>query len=149
MAENKQEKTSRQALDSFSANVLINLALINVAGLAAILSQDSALNSAVPFAVGLMSSIFSQLLWYATSAFDYVFGDAQCPMNEKIGSLIAVLIIAFGCLSATGIIYGCLAFLGLNSFLSLILSILITFFPLFLLIYTGKLEVKYREASKS
>jgi len=139
---------NRGELDQFSANILINLGLINVAAIAAVLSYDNFSDfSAAPYAVGLIAAILSQLLWYADSAFSFTFGSTIDPLNEKIGTWVEIAIIVLGVVSASCIVYGCLKLTGLASCLSLLVSAVLCFAPLFLLFSAAKREVKTRNTN--
>lgn len=136
---------NRSELDQFSANILINLGLINVAALAAVLSFDNlAKFPTTPYAVGLISSLLSQLLWYADSAFSHAFGDTVDEVNGKIGVVVTIAIIVLGIISASCIVYGCLKLIGFSDCLSFLVSVLLCFIPLILLIFAARREEKAR-----
>lgn len=139
------EHINRKELDQFSANILINLALINTAALAAVVSVNSFSNfSPYPYALGLISSILSQLLWYSDSAFSYTFGNAVDERNQKLGTWVGIAIISLGTISAGCIVYGCLRLLNAPIILGIFLALLLCGIPLTLLILAAVRETKTR-----
>lgn len=139
------EHIGRQELDQFSANILINLALINTAALAAVVTVSSLSGfSPYPYALGLIASILSQLLWYSDSAFSYAFGNAVDEKNQKLGEWVGMAIIVLGTISAGCIVYGCLALLNAPMLLGIFLALLLCGTPLALLILAAVRETKAR-----
>ena len=121
------ENIDRKELDQFASSVLINISLIHVAAIAAVLTIDTANNliSPVPFAIGLISAVLCQLLWFADSTFSYAYGDAEDELNKRIGLILNVVILMLGYTSIGCVIYGCLLLIKFNCVISFIISLIL------------------------
>lgn len=141
------DQLTRATLDNFSAKVLINFALINVAAIAGVLSIPELEPVLWPFMVGIVASILAQLLWYADLAFEYGFGKAHNPRVKNLGSFISGVIILLGYLSASGIVCGGFMILGFSNLVAIFGGLIVTFVPIFLLIYATICEKRFRAKS--
>jgi hypothetical protein len=141
---------SRKELDAFAANILINLALINVAALAASLTvlDEKTEFTSTPFIVGLLAAVATKVLWFCISCFDQQFKEAKDGVNKIIGGCISLLIAILGLLSAGCIIAGGLKALGFDAFCSYSLSFAFCSICFFLLFYTFYRENSFRSKSR-
>lgn len=135
-----KDEISRQDIINLSSSILVNLGLINSAALAASFAKIDAFENIhfEPFAVGLITSLVSQLFWYFDAELEFTFkrklftSDFESAIATIIMSLI---IVGCGVASAGCVMYGCfrlLAFSGLDSFLC---TLLICFMPFFAFYY--------------
>ncbi len=112
------DKITRHEVDDLSAKIIVNFGIINTAAIGAVLAADTGI-TATPFAVGLISAVIAQIVWYIDTAVEYAC-EGEPIFDNKIldiisGLTVFFLVIGGGCLSGASIIYGCLVFLGVSN----------------------------------
>ncbi len=143
-------KLTRSNFDNFSAQILINLGIVNAAALAATFADiDPLKGHATPFAIGLISSIISQLYWFFQAAVEYGCNDQEDFLKRWEDSnyflVLALFVIILGFISGGCLIYGGLRIIGIGGFGSFLISFLILIMPLILIGFHGKNYIKKKK----
>jgi hypothetical protein len=144
------DKLTRSDLDNFSAQILINLGIVNAAALAATFADiDPLKDHPTPFAIGLISSIISQSYWYFQAAVEYGSEDHKDFLKSWEDSnyflLLAIFVIFLGFISAGCLIYGGLRITGIGGFGSFLISFLVLIIPLVLITLHGTNYIKKKK----
>ena len=131
------DKITRSDVDKLSAQILINLGIINAAALGASLAGADEFQT-LPFAIGLIAAIFSQLLWYIDTALEHTFpeGVFSSSLSRGIASFVsAFCIIGAAFVSGASVVYGCFYIIGFSSQSSLLWTSILCGIPFISLFY--------------
>jgi hypothetical protein len=141
------DNITRSDVDKLAAQILVNLGIINAAALGASLAGAEKFQM-LPFAIGLISAVFSQFMWYIDAALEHSFSDGvfSDPLSHLFANIISTILIVGSAFTSGGsIVYGCFYILGFSNIDSLYYSALICGLPFFALLYILVRKAPYKK----